>query len=99
MNKITRTTLLAGTILAAALAEAAPLKVYLMAGQSNMQGFAKVTTFPQMAADPKTAPIHKKIVDADGNPRVFEDVWISTSGCSMDDQPGQLTAGYGRVTC
>lgn len=74
---------------------AAPLKVYLLAGQSNMQGFCSVNTFPQIAADPATAPLLKKIVNADGTPRVHENTWISTSGCAKDDKPGQLTTGYG----
>jgi alpha-galactosidase len=74
---------------------AAPLKVYLMAGQSNMQGFCAVHTFPQIEADPATRPIYQKIVNPDGTPRVHEDVWISTSGCAKDGNPGQLTTGYG----
>lgn len=74
---------------------AAPLKVYLMAGQSNMQGFCSVNTFPQIEADPITAPILKKMVNPDGTPRVHANVWISTSGCAKDATPGQLTTGFG----
>lgn len=74
---------------------AAPLKVYLMAGQSNMQGFCSVTTFPQIEADPNTAPIFKKMVNPDGTPKVHPNVWISTSGCAKDATPGQLTTGFG----
>ncbi|MCF7675243.1 MAG: sialate O-acetylesterase [Akkermansiaceae bacterium] len=74
---------------------AAPLKVYLMAGQSNMQGFCSVKTFPQIEADPVTKPIYEKMVNPDGTPRVIENVWISTSGCTKDESPGQLTTGYG----
>jgi hypothetical protein len=74
---------------------AAPLKVYLMSGQSNMQGFCAVHTFPQIEEDPVTRPIYQKMVNPDGTPRVHEDVWISTSGCAKDSQPGQLTTGYG----
>lgn len=74
---------------------AAPLKVYLMSGQSNMQGFCAVHTFPQIEADPVTKPIYEKMVNLDGSPRVIENVWISTSGCSKDASPGQLTTGYG----
>lgn len=85
--------------LAAALAlhplAAAPLKVHLMAGQSNMQGFCAVHTFPQIEADPVTRPIYQKLVNPDGTPRVHENIWISTSGCAKDESPGQLTAGYG----
>jgi hypothetical protein len=92
---IYRVILLAWSMLFSSSLEAAPLKVYLMAGQSNMQGFCSVATFPQIAADPKTAPILKKIVNPDGTPKVHENVWISTSGCAKDSQPGQLTTGFG----
>jgi hypothetical protein len=95
MKTITSAALLAGSLLFSGLLDAAPLKVYLMAGQSNMQGFCSVATFPQIAADPETAPILKKIVNPDGAPRVHENVWISTSGCAKDATPGQLTTGFG----
>jgi alpha-galactosidase len=95
MKTITSATLFAGSLLFSALMEAAPLKVYLMAGQSNMQGFCSVATFPQIQADPITAPIYQKIVSPDGTPQVHEKVWISTSGCAKDATPGQLTTGYG----
>jgi hypothetical protein len=36
---------------------AKPLKVFVLAGQSNMQGHVNVSTFDSMADDPKTAPI------------------------------------------
>lgn len=89
--------ILLATLFACHPVEAAtkPLRVYILAGQSNMQGFCSVATFPQIEADPKTAPILKKMVNPDGTPRVHENVWISTSGCAKDAQPGQLTTGFG----
>jgi alpha-galactosidase len=33
------------TLLAASLAEAKPLKVFILAGQSNMEGHARIETF------------------------------------------------------
>jgi alpha-galactosidase len=74
---------------------AAPLKVYLMAGQSNMQGHCKLTTFPYLAMDPKTAPMLKKMVNEDGTPRVIENVWISSLGTGEEEKFGKLTAGFG----
>ncbi|MFK7909832.1 MAG: DUF6807 family protein [Akkermansiaceae bacterium] len=75
---------------------AKPLKIYIMAGQSNMQGYAHVKTFPHMKMDAKTAPILKKMVNADGTPRVFDDIWISTAGTDHDGKTsGKLTAGFG----
>lgn len=59
------------------IAEAKPLKVYILAGQSNMEGHAKVSTFPYIAKDPKTAAIYKEMVDSDGKPVVSKDVYIS----------------------
>ena len=38
-----------------------PLKVFILAGQSNMQGHAHVSTFDSMADDPKTAPLLKEM--------------------------------------
>jgi alpha-galactosidase len=84
-----------GAMISLAPLAAAPLKVYLMAGQSNMQGYCGIATFPEIATDPITAPIHRKMTHPDGTPRVHDDIWISTSGCAKDDQPGKLTAGFG----
>lgn len=82
----------------ASQAAAKPLKVFILAGQSNMQGHANVATFDSMADDPKTAPILKEMRDAGGKARVCEKVWISSIGCAGDDtteQKGRVTAGFG----
>ena len=44
-----------------------PLKVFILAGQSNMQGWFGVSTFDSMADDPKTAPIGKAFAEAMAN--------------------------------
>jgi alpha-galactosidase len=78
-----------------------PLKVIVMAGQSNMQGHVNVSTFDSMADDPKTAPILKEMRNADGTPRVCERVWISSIGCAGNDvkeQTGKVTTGFGAST-
>lgn len=81
--------------------KAKPLKVFILAGQSNMQGHASLTTFDSMADDPKTAPLLKDMLDKDGKPRVCEKVWISSVGCLGDaytdltEAKGKLTAGFG----
>ncbi|NNM86058.1 MAG: hypothetical protein HKL96_09935 [Phycisphaerales bacterium] len=77
---------------------AQPLKVFILAGQSNMQGHVAISTFPSMADDPKTAPILKEMLNADGKPKVCQNVWISSIGCAGNDtteQKGRLTAGFG----
>ncbi len=57
----------------------APLKVFILAGQSNMQGHASVSTFDSMAADPKTAPLLKEMRGPDGNRRAqFPDPFDET---------------------
>lgn len=80
---------------------AKPLKVFILAGQSNMQGHAKITTFEHIGMDPATKPMLEEMIDAKGNPRVCERVWISSIGCAGDDtteQTGKLTAGFGATT-
>ena len=77
------------------LAVAKPLKVFILAGQSNMQGHAHVRTFDPIGMDPKTAPILREMRTADGTPRVCEKVWISSIGCAEEEQVGKLTAGFG----
>ena len=78
-----------------------PLQVFILAGQSNMQGHANVSTLDAMADDPKTAPILRELRNADGSPRVCDRVWISSVGCAGDgwsdviEQTGRLTAGFG----
>ena len=55
-------TLLALTALAcvhAIAAEKMPLKVFILAGQSNMEGHARVQTFDYIGDDPATAPLLK----------------------------------------
>ena len=80
---------------------ALPLKVYILAGQSNMQGHASISTFDSLADDPKTAPLLNRMRTPDGNPVVCERVWISSIGCQGDaytdltERTGKLTAGYG----
>ncbi len=82
----------------ASILQAQPLKVFILAGQSNMQGHVNVSTFPYMATDPKTAPILKEMLNANGKPKVCKNVWISSIGCAGNDtteQKGQLTTGFG----
>ena len=83
------------SLLIAVPVEAAPLQVFILAGQSNMQGHAKVSTFEHVGMDPATAPMLAEMQDARGNPTVCERVWISSIGCAETEQTGKLTAGFG----
>ena len=72
-----------------------PLKVFILAGQSNMQGQAKVSTFEHIGMDPATLPMLAEMQNADGTPKVCERVWISSIGCADTEQTGKLTTGFG----
>jgi alpha-galactosidase len=78
-----------------------PLKVYILAGQSNMQGHANTSTFDYIGKDPLTAPLLAEMRDAQGKSRVCEKVWISSLGCGGNQysdmlvKTGKLTAGFG----
>lgn len=75
-------------------ADRKPLKVFLLVGQSNMQGHAHVRTFEHMGMDPETAPLFREIQHDDGKARVCDQVWISYLSSGGEKQ-GQLTTGFG----
>jgi Carbohydrate esterase, sialic acid-specific acetylesterase len=85
-----------------AVVDAAPLKVFILAGQSNMQGHANISTIGHMAKDPKTAALHHEMVGKDGNPVTCDKVWISYlsegRGGNAELREGKLTAGFGART-
>jgi len=70
-----------------------PLKIYILAGQSNMQGHALPTTFPDMAKDPASSALYKKLVDEDGKARVHDQVRV-VAPC-RGELHGPLTTGFG----
>ena len=94
-----RAAIYAGLILAAGACPAScadkPLKVFILAGQSNMQGHAHVRTFAHIGMDPQTQPLLKEMQQADGQPRVCEKVWISSLGSADSERTGRLTVGFG----
>ena len=77
----------------------APVKVYILAGQSNMQGHAKVSTLAYMAEDPATAGLLSQMQDGEGGFRTVENTWISYltqgRGPASGEGVGPLTVGYG----
>ncbi len=77
-----------------------PLKVFILAGQSNMEGHAAISTFDYIGKDPLTAPILKEMRNPDGTPRVCDKVWMSYltgpyDGSANGEGLGKLTAGFG----
>ena len=84
--------------LAAAVASAKPLQVYVLVGQSNMEGHAKVETIDYIGEDPATAPLLKRMLGPDGKPATAKNVWISYYtgiGEKNGEGFGPLTTGYG----
>jgi hypothetical protein len=81
-------------------ADKKPLKVFILAGQSNMEGQAKIETFDYIGDDPGTAPLLKQMRDVDGKPTVCDSAWISYLTGANDKNfviSGKLTAGYGSM--
>lgn len=79
---------------------AKPLKVFILSGQSNMEGHAEISTFDYIGKDPLTAPLLKEMRNPDGSPRVCDKVWMSYltgpyDGSANGEGLGKLTAGFG----
>jgi hypothetical protein len=53
------------------------LKVFILAGQSNMEGTASVNAFDYIGDDPATAPMLKMMRGADGKPAGCDGAWLS----------------------
>jgi hypothetical protein len=83
-----------------ASAQGKPLKVFILAGQSNMEGHAEISTFDYIGKDPLTAPMLKDMRNPDGTPRICDHVWMSYltgpyDGSANGEGLGKLTAGFG----
>ena len=90
---------LAGCLLSSVeVAAGEPLQVYVLAGQSNMAGHARVETFDYIGDDPATESLLGEMLDSDGGHRVCDNVWISYltgDGSTNGEGFGRLTSGYG----
>ena len=78
------------------------IKVFLLAGQSNMEGQADLRVLDYLKGDPDTRGLHETIFDADGNHATIPNTWISylTGGPDGDENgnrevSGTLQIGYG----
>ena len=83
----------AGAAPASQPAKPKPVKVFILAGQSNMEGKAKVALLGYQATQPATAGLFKHL-QKDGKWVEREDVWIK-----FLDRKGNLTVGYGSPNC
>ncbi len=93
-----RSPLLACFVLLASLLHAKPLQVYVLVGQSNMEGHARDETIDYIGEDPATAPLLKRMLGPDGKPATAKNVWISYFtgiGEKNGEGFGKLTTGYG----
>ena len=78
----------------------APLKVFILAGQSNMEGHAEIRTFDYIGKDPATAPLLQEMRNPDGTSRICDRVWMSYltgpyDGSANGEGLGRLTTGFG----
>ena len=71
------------------LAERPAVKIYLLAGQSNMEGKGAVNTLPWIAEGPKYGRLLTTIQNDDGSWKEDDGVWIDFLG-----RRGRLTVGY-----
>ncbi|MBI1246825.1 hypothetical protein GC197_03145 [bacterium] len=82
-------------------ADAKPLKVYILAGQSNMEGHAEARTFDYIGDDPQTKPLLDMMTDDQGKPVTADRVWVYDSASFYDKfghVSGKLKVGFGGRT-
>ena len=70
-----------------------PVKVFILAGQSNMEGKAKVALADYQAAQPATRDLYKHLRKDDAWIE-RDDVWVK-----FLDRKGKLTVGFGSPKC
>jgi hypothetical protein len=75
-----------------------PVKVFILAGQSNMQGHGTVNgnkgTLQSLVAN-DTEGLYAYLGDKDGHWTVRDDVWITYERDASNTRSGGLTAGFG----
>jgi len=78
-------------------AHAKPLKVYILAGQSNMVGMATAKTLDHVKLDPESHQYFKDLFDENGEPVVMDDVYINYVGTtpSGEYEHGKLGPEWG----
>ncbi len=75
---------------AAAKPATGKLKVFILAGQSNMEGHARTGTLDYLGEDPKDGKLLSKVKKSDGSLVTRDDVWIWYLG-----RKGKLSGGFG----
>jgi hypothetical protein len=69
-----------------------PLKVFILSGQSNMQGHAALRTLEHLIYNEETAEQYQQWKDRDGRWTSRSDVWVWTTD---GERSGNLTPGFG----
>ena len=100
MKKYQITMALIGTVLLLGLSSMAraadkKVKVFILAGQSNMEGHGQVRSLNQLGEHPKYGHLLKKLKNADGSWAVRDDVTISYQAEHRKKKSGPLTVGWG----
>lgn len=76
--------------IAAEVPEKGPLKIFILAGDSNCEGKAATKLLDYLIDDPATAATYKHLKTVDGKWAERDDVWIRYL-----DRHGKLSVGYG----
>lgn len=97
MKIITLALALATAAFAAPIPSNGKVKIFILAGQSNMVGFGQLKGSPgtmetYVKSNPKD---YGHLVDKDGKHVVRDDVWIVNISDAANPQKGWLTTGYG----
>ncbi|MHC4692579.1 MAG: sialate O-acetylesterase [Planctomycetota bacterium] len=71
------------------------VRVFILAGQSNMEGHGQVRSLDQLGRHPKHGHLLKKLKNADGSWAVRNDVTISYQAEHRKKKDGPLTVGWG----
>lgn len=107
MNMRTRSLLTTAVILAAmnsAVSAAKPLKIFILAGQSNMQGQAQVRTIARLNLTEDSKQMYQDMMVKDGLPSAVKDVYgVYFTGGDMgrggerpvEEKKGPFQPGYG----
>jgi len=72
-----------------------PLKVFILAGQSNMEGHGAIGTLDWLGEDPVYGHLLAKAKNEDGSWKVRDDVWVYYPRARGGLKKGALTVGFG----
>ena len=76
-----------------------PVKLFVLAGQTNMNGTGSIEHLQQLAADPQFSQTYGRLRNSDGSWIVRDDVWVVNFSVKqvphIERRTGQLTVGLG----